>query len=59
MDKYVSFEPNSFLHQSGKIYLQGCCDGWSTFIFGTQQCNVLAGQHFWLIQPKISHNKSC
>jgi len=43
MDKYVLFKPNSFLYQSGKVYLQECCGGWSTFIFGIQeQCGWAA-----------------
>jgi len=37
MDKYILFEPNSFLHLSWKAFLQEFCGGWSAFIFGTQQ----------------------
>ena len=37
MDKYILFEPNTFLYQAGKACLQEFWNGWSTFIIVTKQ----------------------
>ena len=54
MDKYILFEPNSKLHQSGKV---------SILVVGTSSYSLAlnyseAGQQLWLLQPVFSSNKS-
>ena len=57
MDKYVLFEPSSFLHQSGKVYMQEFMVVCAPSFLALN--NNVAGQHFWLLQAVFSHNKSC
>jgi len=59
MDKYISLDPNSFLHQSGKVYLPEYCGGWSVMLhYYLALISKGAGQDLWLLQLLFSHNKS-
>jgi len=37
MDIHILLHPNSFIHQSGKVYFQEFYSGGASSLFGTQQ----------------------